>query len=118
MKLSKENWDTVKLADICDISVGSTPLRSKREFWTDGTVPWFTIDDIRENGRVVYRTKQKITDLAFKKSSVKFLPANTILLCCTASVGEYAITKIPLTTNQQFNGLVIKDNNKVLHCLL
>ena len=36
------------------------------------------------------------------------LPAKTVLLCCTASVGEYAITEIPLTTNQQFNGLVIK----------
>ena len=32
-----------------------------------------------------------------------------MLLCCTASVGEYAISKIPLTTNQQFNGLVIYD---------
>lgn len=114
MNLNKENWGVVSLADICDISVGSTPLRTKKEFWTNGTIPWFTIDDIRENGRVVYNTKQKITDLAFKKSSVKFLPVNTVLLCCTASVGEYAITKIPLTTNQQFNGLVIKDENKVL----
>ena len=31
------------------------------------------------------------------------------MLCCTASVGEYAYAEIPLTTNQQFNGLVIKD---------
>ncbi len=30
------------------------------------------------------------------------------MLCCTASVGEYAYAEIPLTTNQQFNGLVIK----------
>ncbi len=114
MNLIKEKWKVVNLADICDISVGSTPLRTKKEFWTNGTIPWFTIDDIRENGRIVYDTKQKITDFAFNKSSVKFLPVNTILLCCTASVGEYALTKIPLTTNQQFNGLVIKDAQQVL----
>ena len=30
-------------------------------------------------------------------------------MCCTASVGEYAISEIALTTNQQFNGLVIND---------
>jgi restriction endonuclease S subunit len=43
-----------------------------------------------------------------KETSVKLLPKNTILLCCTASVGAYAITEIELTTNQQFNGIVIK----------
>ena len=41
------------------------------------------------------------------------LPINAVLLCCTASVGEYAITEIPLATNQQFNGLVVK-NKKLL----
>jgi len=114
MKLRKDKWMNCNLSDLCEISVGSTPLRTKKEFWTDGNIPWFTIDDIRENGRIVYQTKQKITDLAFKKTSVKFLPVNTILLCCTASVGEYAIAKIPLTTNQQFNGLVIKDENQII----
>ena len=29
-------------------------------------------------------------------------------MCCTASVGEYALAKIRLTTNQQFNGLAVK----------
>ncbi len=33
-------------------------------------------------------------------------------MCCTASIGEYAITDIELTTNQQFNGLVIKKDYK------
>jgi type I restriction enzyme S subunit len=40
------------------------------------------------------------------------MPADTVLLCCTASVGEYAITRIPITSNQQFNGLVIKSEFK------
>ena len=43
------------------------------------------------------------------KNTSRILPSGTVLLCCTASVGEFAITEIPLTTNQQFNGLVIKD---------
>ena len=41
------------------------------------------------------------------------LPINSVLLCCTASIGEFAITEIPLATNQQFNGLVVK-NQKLL----
>ena len=36
------------------------------------------------------------------------------MLCCTASVGVYAQTKIPLTTNQQFNALTVKNSHKDL----
>ena len=33
------------------------------------------------------------------------------MLCCTASVGQCALAKIDLTTNQQFNALTVKDVN-------
>jgi restriction endonuclease S subunit len=104
------------LGEICDIYNGSTPSRNKKEYWQNGTIPWFTINDIRDKGRIINNTKQNITETALKETSVTLLPPNTLLLCCTASVGEYAITKIPLTTNQQFNGLVVKEEfkNKLL----
>ena len=102
----KEGWITKTLGEVCDVQCGSTPLRSEPLFWENGTYPWFTVDDIREQGRVITDTKQKITKLAWDK--LRVFPANSVLLCCTASVGEYAITTIPLTSNQQFNGLTIK----------
>jgi restriction endonuclease S subunit len=102
-------WQTKKLGEVCDIVNGSTPLRKNKEFWNNGDVPWFTIDDIREQGRVIKTTRQKITKKALGKTSARLLPPESVLLCCTASVGEFAITEISLTTNQQFNGLVIKD---------
>ncbi len=102
----KEGWNTKTLGEVCDVQGGSTPLRSEPLFWKNGTYPWFTVDDIREQGRVITDTKQKITKLAWDK--LRVFPANSVLLCCTASVGEYAITTIPLTSNQQFNGLTIK----------
>jgi restriction endonuclease S subunit len=109
MVIMKTNWQIKKLGDVCNIVNGATPLRSNKEFWNNGDVSWFTIDDIREQGRIIRYTKQKITRKALTKNSERLLPSESILLCCTASVGEYAITEIPLTTNQQFNGLVIKD---------
>jgi type I restriction enzyme M protein len=81
----------------------------QKTFYTNGTVPWFTVEDIRKFGRIIHHTAKSITTLALDKTSVKLLPRDTVLLCCTASVGEYAFTEIELTTNQQFNGLVIKD---------
>lgn len=106
-----ESWDWMKLGDLCDIINGFTPLRSKSEYWKNGTIPWFTVADIHLQGRTISKTSQSITTEALNLNSKRILPINTILLCCTASIGEFAITKIPLTTNQQFNGLVVKDKN-------
>lgn len=107
-----ESWEWVRLGDICDIINGFTPSRSNKLFWENGDIPWFTIEDIREQGRFIKKTKQNITKEALGKSTNRILPSNTVLLCCTASVGEYAYTEISLTTNQQFNGLVIRDEYK------
>ena len=105
----QQKWDMVELGEVCEIYNGSTPLRSDESYWENGEVPWFTIDDIRKQGRIIRKTSQKITQKALKETSVKLLPPKTVLLCCTASVGEYAITEIETTTNQQFNGLIVKD---------
>lgn len=105
------NWDKKSLGEVCEIVNGSTPLRTNKDFWENGDFPWFTIDDIREQGRIITDTKQKVTQAALSK--LRVLPIDTVLLCCTASVGEYAITKIELTSNQQFNGLVVKDRKKL-----
>jgi len=105
-------FEIVKLGDICNIYNGSTPSRTESKYWNNGNIPWFTIDDIRAQGRIIRQTIQHITTVGFENTSVKLLPKETILICCTASVGEYAFTEIELTTNQQFNGLVVKDEYK------
>lgn len=109
--IDMKNWERKSLGEVCEIVNGSTPLRTNKDFWENGEFPWFTIDDIREQGRIITNTKQKVTKAALLK--LRVLPIDTVLLCCTASVGEYAITKIELTTNQQFNGLVVKDRKKL-----
>lgn len=104
-----DSWVWVRLGELCTIINGFTPLRSNNKFWYNPTIPWFTVEDIHNQGRRIYKTLQAINELALSNNSTRILPAKTVLLCCTASVGEYAITEIPLTTNQQFNGLVINE---------
>lgn len=109
------NWKHKKLNEICNILNGTTPSRYNIKYWDKKDIPWFTLDDLKEQGREVFYTKQYISKRALDETSIKLLPPNTVLLCCTASVGEYALTKIECTTNQQFNGLVInKENEKLL----
>jgi len=108
----QNSWLYVRLGELCDIINGFTPLRTNELFWHNGTIPWFTIEDIHNQGRRIKKTKQFISSMALSEKSNRVLPKNTVLLCCTASVGEYAITEIKLTTNQQFNGLIIKETYK------
>ncbi|NVO18827.1 MAG: restriction endonuclease subunit S [Bacteroidetes bacterium] len=108
----RKGWEIKKLGEVCEIVNGSTPLRSNNEFWDNGTFPWFTIDDIREQGRIIRFTRQHVTNSALQR--LRVLPKNSVLICCTASIGECALTEIPLTTNQQFNGLIVKKEGVLL----
>ncbi|MEK7607256.1 MAG: restriction endonuclease subunit S [Patescibacteria group bacterium] len=108
-----EEWKVVRLADIVNIVNGKTPLRANAKFWDNGTISWFTIDDVWEQGRKINKTKQCITEKALKETGIKLVPSGSTLLCCTASIGEYAYADIPITTNQQFNALYPKDLDKL-----
>lgn len=103
-----------ELGELVDVIGGSTPLRSNEEYWTNGTIPWFTVDDIRKFGRQINDTQQHITEKALSETSIKLVPKDSILLCCTASVGEFAYANISLTTNQQFNALTPKEKTQLL----
>lgn len=107
-----ENWKWYRLGELFNIVNGFTPLKSNPEFWEDGDIPWFTIEDVHRQGRFISSTEKFITRKALSKNTERIVPADTVLLCCTASVGEYAYTKIRLTTNQQFNAFVLKEHYK------
>jgi type I restriction enzyme, S subunit len=103
-------WETVKLGDVCTITNGSTPLRKEKRYWEEGNVPWFTIDDFRVQGKNITYTQQNVTQAAVADKKVRLVPENSVLLCCTASIGEAAIARVELATNQQFNALTPKSS--------
>ena len=106
------SWCWMRLNNLCRITNGFTPLRTEPKFWENGTISWFTVEDIHKQGEYIYQTSQRITNLAV--SNDRIVRAGSILLCCTASVGQCAMTMIPITTNQQFNALTIKDEYRCL----
>jgi type I restriction enzyme S subunit len=107
-----ESWEWSKIGVICTITNGFTPLRTEEKYWKNGEVNWFTVEDIREQGEHIRYTKQKITTIA--TTSERIVRPGSVLLCCTASVGQCAITHIPTTTNQQFNALTVRDEYRQL----
>ncbi|MDR0423583.1 MAG: N-6 DNA methylase [Rickettsiales bacterium] len=102
----------VSLSDCCDILNGATPLKCNENYWNKCEIPWLSVKDIKDNERIIMRTEKYITKQALKETSCKLIPINSILISCTATIGEYALTKIELTTNQQINALIVNDKYK------
>jgi len=102
-----------KLGDICNIDIGGTPLRNNQDYYLNGTNLWVSVKELNNN--YIYDTKEKITDLGVKKSNVKLLPIDTILLSFKLSIGKIAIAGKELYTNEAIAGINTKDNSLILN---
>ncbi|GHS22383.1 anti-codon nuclease masking agent (prrB) [Helicobacter pylori] len=97
-----------KLGEVFEIKNGYTPSKNNPEFWEKGTIPWFRMEDIRENGRILKDSIQHITPKALKGK--KLFPKNSIIISTTATIGEHALLIVDSLANQQFTFLSKKAN--------
>lgn len=94
------------MSEIFEIKNGYTPSKAKPEYWTNGTIPWFRMEDIRTNGRILEDSIQHITPEAVKGG--RLFPANSIILATTATIGEHALIIADSLANQRFTNLSIR----------
>lgn len=98
-------WNTLPLSELFDFGNGYTPSKADSAFWTNGTIPWFRVEDIRINGHVLNDAIQKITPLAVKG---ELFPKNSFIISTSATIGEYAYVTVPYLANQRFVCLIKK----------
>ncbi len=96
------------LEEVFEIKNGYTPSKNNPEFWEKGTIPWFRMEDIRENGRILKDSIQHITPKALKNK--KLFPKNSIIISTTATIGEHALLIVDSLANQRFTFLSKKAN--------
>ncbi|MFZ5622777.1 MAG: restriction endonuclease subunit S [Pseudomonadota bacterium] len=102
-------WRWVPLTDVARLETGHTPSRKHPEYW-DGDVPWIGIKDATANhGRILNDTFQHTNELGIANSSARVLPANTVCLSRTASVGYVVVMGRPMATSQDFVNWVCSD---------
>jgi type I restriction enzyme, S subunit len=102
-------WDWRPLTQLARMESGHTPSRRKPEYW-NGDIPWIGIRDATANhGRVIYETAQYINELGVANSSARLLPAHTVCVSRTASVGYVVVTGVPMATSQDFVNWVCSD---------
>jgi len=101
---AKVEWQP--LGEIFDLKNGYTPSKSNASFWEGGTIPWFRMEDIRLNGRILNDSIQHVTPSAVKTG--RLFPANSIIVATSAIIGEHALITVPHLTNQRFTCLPLK----------
>lgn len=97
-------WKT--LGEVFDLKNGYTPSKSNKEYWENGSIPWFRMEDIRENGRILDNSLQHISKSAVKGG--KLFPSNSIIIATSATIGEHALITVPFLANQRFTSLSLK----------
>ncbi|MCB9539891.1 MAG: restriction endonuclease subunit S [Myxococcales bacterium] len=81
---------------------GHTPSRRKSEYW-GGDVPWIGIKDAgAHHGRDIEDTTQHTNALGIANSAARVLPAGTVCLSRTASIGYITRMSVPMATSQDF----------------
>jgi type I restriction enzyme S subunit len=106
--MSPEGVEYFKLEEVFEIRNGYTPSKKKLSYWTNGNIPWFRMDDIRKNGRILNDSLQHVTKEAIKRNGL--FPANSIVMSTTATIGEHALLTADSLANQQFTFLSRKVN--------
>ena len=106
----KPNYRAYRLKDIFELRNGYTPSKAVSEFWEGGTIPWFRMEDIRKNGRILSDSIQHITQEAIKTAGL--FEANSFILSTTATIGEHALLIADSLANQQFTNLKIRKSLK------
>ena len=102
--MSKVEWKELK--EVFDTRNGYTPSTSNETFWEGGYIPWFKMEDIRDNGSILNDSYLHITDKAIKGKGL--FKANSILLATSATIGEHALIVVEHLSNQRFTNFYPK----------
>lgn len=111
IKNEKPSWRKGTISDLGTVIGGSTPSKSKPEYYTNHGIAWITPKDLSvDKSKFISHGANDITELGLSNSSVSIMPAGTVLFSSRAPIGYIAIANDKLTTNQGFKSVVPKEN--------
>ncbi len=88
--------------DFCDVFGGATPSTEEPSYW-GGEHAWLTPTDVTAlDAPYLFVTSRTLTDEGLKVASTRLHPIGTVFMTSRATIGAFAVTQIPCSTNQGF----------------
>lgn len=103
------SWVHTYIGCVGRVSNGSTPSRTKTEYW-NGDIPWVSSGEVRN--KAITMTREHITQLGYKNTSVRLLPPGTVLLAMIGegkTRGQSAVLNISACINQNIAAIVLDE---------
>lgn len=101
----RESWKYEKLGKLCKTGAGGTPLKSKKEYYENGNIPWLRSGEV--NNRNIVDCEIKISEEGLNNSSAKLFPPRTVLIAMYgATAGQVGILNFECSTNQAVCGIL------------
>lgn len=106
-------YKDLSINQLCKISSGGTPSRSRKEYYEGGRIPWVKTGEL--NNQILFDTEEKITEDALKNSSAKLYKKGSLIIAMYgATIGKTAKLGVDASTNQACAVLFDIDNSIVL----
>lgn len=105
------SWPVVKLGELVEITEGGGTPSKHVEGYHGGHLPWASVRDF--NGRVIYDTRDYITQAGLESSATLMIPAGTIVITTRMALGKVALTGCNMAINQDIKALFIKNREQV-----
>lgn len=104
-----EGVEYYSIKELFDTRNGYTPSKNNPEYWENGDVPWFRMEDIRANGRILSDSILHVNMCAVKGN---LFPKDSLIIATSATIGEHALLKCDSLSNQRFTYLMLKSQFK------
>lgn len=97
---------TYRISDIGKVVTGKTPKTSIKENFENGTIPFYTPEDVANGFGIRESNKRFITERGFAEIHANTLKGDSVLVGCIGSdMGNVAYTSKRCATNQQINSI-------------
>jgi type I restriction enzyme S subunit len=109
-------WTWATIDQIADVGTGVTPLRSKLEYFKDGTLPWITSGAL--NDEIVSEASEHVTPLAMEECRLELYPAGSLLVAMYGegkTRGKCSELAFPATINQAIAAMVLEGHAEAVH---
>lgn len=106
-------WEYKDVSDFGEVITGKTPSTSKEAYY-GGDIPFVTIPDM--HGKIYPLTTEKtLTKMGADTQKNKYIPQNSVIVSCIATVGLVNIAVEPCQTNQQINSVVLNNEDDLYY---
>lgn len=108
--------ETLRLGDVCRITIGRTPSRGNSKFWDESKSTrniWLSIADLADADEFgeVLESNEYLSDVG--ASLFQAIPAGTLLMSFKLTIGRLAFAGTDLRTNEAIAALIPKNSKQL-----